>query len=187
MSNQSKALVYNESPVARWLFRNVKSSWLWLIVRVYLGYEWLTAGLHKVESDAWMKGGAALKGYWTNAVTVPEGGKSVVNYDWYRAFLQSLLDSQSYVWFGKLVAIGETLVGVALILGVFTGLAAFFGGFMNFNYLLAGTISTNPVLLVLAILVLAAWKVAGYWGLDRFVLRWLKILKDPRVNSAPGA
>ena len=65
---------------------------------------------------------------------------------------------------------GEFLVGMALILGLFTGIAAFFGSFMNMNYLLAGTVSTNPILLVVALLLVLAWKTAGWWGLDRWLL-----------------
>jgi thiosulfate dehydrogenase [quinone] large subunit len=42
--------------------------------------------------------------------------------------------------------------------------------FMNLNYLLAGTVSINPVLFVGGIGLILAWKVAGYIGLDRFVL-----------------
>ena len=39
----------------------------------------------------------------------------------------------------ELVAVGELLIGVGLILGVFTGIAAFFGAFMNWNFMMAGT------------------------------------------------
>jgi uncharacterized membrane protein YphA (DoxX/SURF4 family) len=41
------------------------------------------------------------------------------------------------------VSWGETLVGVGLILGAFTGIAALFGSLMNMNYLLAGAVSIN--------------------------------------------
>ena len=41
---------------------------------------------------------------------------------------------------------------------------------MNMNYLLAGSVSTNPVLLVIAVLLMLAWKTAGWWGLDRWTL-----------------
>ena len=172
MNNSSKSLVMSDPPIANVLFNNTKWAWVWLIVRVYVGYEWLTAGLHKIESAAWMQNGSALQGFWKSAVAVPAApAKPLINYDWYRSFLQFLLDHQSYVWFGKLVSIGEFLVGVALILGIFVGFAAFFGGLMNFNYMLAGSTSTNPVLFVLASLLMLAWKTAGYWGLDRFALR----------------
>lgn len=91
-------------------------------------------------------------------------------FDWFRNFLQFLIDTESHVWFGKLIAIGETAVGVALILGAFVGIAAFFGATMNFSFLLAGTTSTNPVLFLFAVLLILAWKTAGYIGLDRFLL-----------------
>lgn len=71
---------------------------------------------------------------------------------------------------GKLVAYGELLVGIALIVGAFVGIAAFFGAFMNWNYLMAGTVSTSPVLFTVAILLILGWKVAGYYGLDRYLL-----------------
>ncbi len=85
-----------------------------------------------------------------------------ITYDWYRTFLQFLLDGGHFTWFAKLVVIGEVLVGVGLILGAFTGIAAFFGAFMNMAFMLAGTTSTNPVMFTVAILIMAAWKVAGF-------------------------
>ncbi len=65
---------------------------------------------------------------------------------------------------------GEVLVGVALILGAFVGVAAFFGGLMNWNFMMAGTASTNPLLFLLSILLILAWKTAGWYGLDRVLL-----------------
>jgi thiosulfate dehydrogenase [quinone] large subunit len=174
MNNSSKSVTMSDPPVADALFNNTKLAWLWLIVRVYVGYEWFTAGLEKVQSAAWMQGGSALKGYWTSAIAVPAApARPAITYGWYRSFIEFLLNHQAYVWFGKLVSVGELLVGVALILGIFVGFAAFFGGLMNFNYMLAGSASTNPVLFILAILLMLAWKTAGYWGVDRFLLRFL--------------
>ncbi len=81
-----------------------------------------------------------------------------------------MLDGGHYTWFAKLVTAGEILIGIALILGIFTGIAAFFGSFMNINYLMAGAVSTNPILFVIATWLVLAWKVAGWWGLDRWIL-----------------
>lgn len=160
-----------DPPFARFLFDSTASAWIWLLARLYLGWQWLQAGWHKVTDPAWMNGGTALKGFWTRAVAVPEPpAKPAITYGWYREFLTALLEGGHYTWFGKLIAVGEVLVGVALILGLLTGFAAFAGAFMNFNFMLAGTASTNPVLFTLAILLLMAWKVAGYWGLDRYLL-----------------
>ncbi len=71
---------------------------------------------------------------------------------------------------GKVVAFDETAVEIDLILGAFVGVAALAGGFMNVNFMLAGSASSNPVLLILAIVLILAWKTAGYIGLDRYLV-----------------
>lgn len=155
----------------RLLLGNVFLSLFWLPVRFFVGREWLTAGLHKVADPGWMDGGASLQGYWQNAAAIPEGGRAPITYDWFRQFLQYMLDNEWYTWFAKLVAVGEVLIGLGLIFGALVGIAAFFGTLMNFSFMLAGSASTNPVLFGLAVFLVLAWKVAGYWGLDRYLLR----------------
>ena len=157
-------------PIARTLFENTKMAWLWLPLRLWLGYQWIDAAMHKINNPAWVQTGDALKGFWESAVAIPAEGRPAISFDWYRGFLQSLLDAQVYTWFGKLIAYGELLIGIALILGAFTGIAAFFGALMNMSFLLAGSASTNPVLFTLAVGLMLAWRVAGYYGLDRYLL-----------------
>lgn len=160
-----------DPPIVKSLFNNPAWAWLWLIARLYLGYTWLNSGWGKVGNPAWMESGAALKGFWERAVLIPESpARPAIAFDWYRAFIQAMLDGGQYVWFAKLVAFGEILIGAALILGMFTWIAAFFGGFMNWNFMMAGTASTNPVLFTIAVLLVLAWKTAGWWGLDRWLL-----------------
>src|SRR5215510_13746477 len=169
-----RGTIVEDPPIARFLFGDTRiMAWFWLVVRVLIGLEWVNAASHKIGSPDWMETGEALKGFWVKAVTIPETGRAPINYDWYRSFIQSLLDSGSYVWFAKLIAIGELLIGVGLIVGAFVGIAAFFGALMNWNFIMAGSASTNPVLLMGAILLILAWKVAGYYGVDYFLLRWL--------------
>ncbi|MCL4504928.1 MAG: DoxX family protein [Chloroflexi bacterium] len=161
--------------IAKFLFSDVRMSWVWLVVRIWLGYQWIDASLHKVTNPAWVTTGEALKGYWANAVKVPEGGKPAIAFGWYRDFLNFLLNAQAYTWFGKLVAYGELLVGIGLVVGAFVGIAAFFGALMNFNFLLAGSASTNGLLLLAALLIVMAWKIAGYIGADYFLLRFVGV------------
>ncbi|MEM6429606.1 MAG: DoxX family protein, partial [Deinococcota bacterium] len=59
---------------------------------------------------------------------------------------------------------------IALIVGFLTGISAFLGGLMNASFLLAGTVSTNPLMFILATWLVLAWRVAGYYGLDYWVL-----------------
>jgi thiosulfate dehydrogenase (quinone) large subunit len=159
-----------EPPVARLLFADTRTAWFWLLVRLYVGWEWLQAGIAKVGSPAWTgsHAGAAIRGFVNGALR-----KTAVEHPdvtgWYATFLQDVVLPHASFW-AHLVAWGEVLVGVALILGVLTGIAAFFGGLMNVNYLLAGTVSSNPVLFVLATWLVLAWRVAGWYGADRWLL-----------------
>ena len=152
------------------IFSDKRFSILWLAVRVWLGWQWIEASLHKLTNPAWMKTGEALKGFWMGAVQVPATGKPPIAFAWYRSFLQAALDAQAYTWFAKVVAISEFLIGVALIAGIFIGVTAFFGGFMNWNFIMAGSASVNGVFFGLAVLLVLAWKIAGYLGVDYFLL-----------------
>ncbi len=173
MSNKvpSTTEVFADPPFAQSLFNSPKWAWFWVIARLYVGYSWLTSGIGKLSNPAWTQTGEALKGFWERAVAIPDApARPLIAFDWYRGFLQSMIDAGAYTWFSKIIYIGEILIWVALILGLFTGIAAFFGGFMNWNFMMAGSASTNPVLFTLSILLVLAWKTAGWWGLDRFLL-----------------
>lgn len=166
----SKKNLITDPPFAQTLFGNVHWAWIWLIIRLYVGYEWLLAGWGKIINPAWVgaNAGTALKGFLDNAISLTTGAHPAVQ-AWYAAFLKFAILPIVGFW-SYVVAFGEVLVGLGLILGVFTGIAAFFGIFMNMNYLLAGSLSTNPILLILSVLLVLAWKTAGWWGLDRWVL-----------------
>lgn len=160
----------SESPVARFLFGDVRLAWIWLVFRLYIGYQWISAGWEKLHSPAWVGGsaGSAMAGFVKGALAETTGAHPAVQ-GWYAAFLQNVVLPNIKVW-SYAISIGETVVGVALVLGLFTGIAAFFGGFMNVNYLMSGAVSTNPILFVVATWLVLAWKTAGWIGLDHWVL-----------------
>ena len=162
--------IIEDPPFARLLFNDTRFSSVWFVIRVLIGLSWLQSGVGKLGNPAWMENGAALQGFWNNAVAIPEAGKPPIAFDWYRGFIQGMLDSGSYVWFAKLVAIGETMIGVALVLGAFVGVAALFAAFMNWNFVMAGAASSNALMGLGAVLLVLAWKNAGYYGLDYFLL-----------------
>jgi thiosulfate dehydrogenase (quinone) large subunit len=180
----SAATQIPEPPLARFLFADTRMAWFWLIVRLYLGYEWLTAGWEKLTGTSinitsfgdkagspWVFGqhdGAAISGFVTGALARTGGAHPAVQ-SWYGSFLQNVVQPNPAI-FAYLVTIGELLVGLGLIVGALTGIAAFFGIVMNMNYLLAGTVSTNPILGVLALFIVLAWRIAGYYGVDRYLL-----------------
>lgn len=162
------------------LFSDKRFSILWLAVRVWLGFQWIKSGFPKLQNPAWMQTGDALKGFWMGAIQIPAEGRPPIAYAWYREFLQTLLDAQAYTWFAKVVAVSEVMFGVLLIAGVFVGLTAFFSGFMNWNFIMAGSASVNGVFFGLAVLLVLAWKIAGYLGLDYFLLPRIADLWTPQ-------
>ncbi len=179
---------------ARFLFSNTRAGLLWLPVRLFVGFAWLEGGLHKLFPSGepigagWLDGGTALAGYWERAVAVPEApGRAAITFEWYRDFLNVLLANNAEQWFAWLIVFGEIAVGVGLIFGIMTGFAAFFGAFMNMSFLLAGSASTNPVLFTLAIGLMLAWRVAGYYGVDRWLLPRLGVPWRARVTERPAA
>lgn len=173
------------------LMGNVYLSLIWLPLRFFVGRQWFSSGWGKTQNEAWTDTGFALRGYWERVVQVPEEGSPPIYYAWYRDFIQYMLDNEWYTWFGSLVAWGEVLVGLGLIFGALVGIAAFFGTLMNVSFMLAGTASSNPVLFGLGVFLVLAWKVAGYWGLDRYLLPllgtpWERLERGPEpAETAP--
>lgn len=176
-----------DPPIARILFGDVRWGWIWLILRLYLGWEWLVAGWAKINSPVWTgsKAGVAITGFLQGALAKTAGEHPDVQ-GWYAWFLQNVVLPNAVFW-SYVVSWGEVLVGIALILGIFTGVAAFFGSFMNMNYLLAGTVSTNPILFLIAMFLVLAWKTAGWWGLDRWILPLLGTPWKPGYVFQPAA
>lgn len=161
---------FTRPPFAHFLFEDTRSAWFWLLIRLYVGYEWLMAGIDKLGNEAWIgvRGGEGLRGFIQGSLAKTAGAHPDVA-SWYAWFLKAAVLPHPVAW-SLLVSWGEVLVGAGLILGIFTGIAAFFGVFMNLNYLLAGTVSINPILFALGVGLLLAWRVAGRYGLDRFLL-----------------
>ena len=155
---------------ARYLFSNTRAGLLWLPIRFFLGFEWLTAGWHKATTAGWLDGGSALLAYWQRAVAIPDQGRPAITFEWYRGFLQFLIDNHAQGWFAFVITFGEIAVGLGLLFGALTGIAAFFGALMNMSFLLAGSASVNPVMFTFAIGLILAWRVAGYLGVDRWLL-----------------
>ena len=171
MKTSPQPAVITDPPLARLLFSDVRLAWLWLPLRLWLGWSWLTSGWGKFQNSAWIDSGTALKGYWERAVVVEP--RAVMSYDWYRDIIQFMLNAEAYTWFAKVILFGEIAIGIALILGAFVGVAAFFGGFLNWNFVMAGTASTNALLFAIATGLVLAWKTAGWIGLDRWLLQAL--------------
>jgi thiosulfate dehydrogenase [quinone] large subunit len=162
---------FRESRWALFLFRDSKrAAWLWLVVRVYLGGLWLNIGLSHVGDPAWTgsSAGSALTAIATG--TAPESAAIRAQVPGWYGWLLDTFVAPNAAFFSYLLVAGEILVGCALILGAFTGIVAFIGVVLNANFLLAGVVGPHPLMIVFGVLLVLAWRNAGWIGLDRRLL-----------------
>lgn len=158
------------NPVYHFFMADTRMAWLWFLVRLYIGWEWISASWEKLHSAAWVgaKAGVAITGFVHGALAKTTGPHPDVQW-WYAAFLRSTVLPHAVAW-SYLVAWGELLVGIALIVGFLVGISTLFGMLMNLDYMLAGTVSINPIMFTLGIGLVLAWRISGYWGADYYVL-----------------
>jgi len=163
--------------MVKWLRENVIASGILAVLRIYLGYSWLTAGLHKLT------GGFDASGYLKGAVANPvKGPDGALVYGWYVSFLKGFALPNVDI-FNTVVPLGEFLVGLGLILGCLTTAAMFFGLLMNFSFFLAGTVSHIPTDLFIGAIILFAGFNAGKFGLDRWFVPFIRKTVFKRNNA----
>ncbi|AOZ93593.1 DoxX family protein [Paenibacillus crassostreae] len=145
-------------------------------IRLYLGYTWFTGGIHKLT------GGFDAGGFLQGAIAKSTGDNPTVQ-GWWATFLENAA-LPSVNFFNVLIPLGETLVGLGLILGMFTTFAALMAMIMNSAFLLSGTISTNVQMLLMEMFIVVAAANGGRIGLDRWVIPYLRNL-FPHMGKRP--
>jgi thiosulfate dehydrogenase [quinone] large subunit len=183
----------------RWLYQSKGASYIWLVARLWLGYKWLDAGWQKMfgaEYSSFWNGGKGVAGFATSAQAHSTGAHASVVYGWWVSFMTNFV-GPNHAIIAKLVTLGELAIGLGLIIGLFTGVASFFGVGLNIMYLLSGTIGVNPIYLLIGVFLIFAWQNAGNLGADRYVLPYLlerrtnqydvdvaKIISTPQTKEA---
>lgn len=173
--------------VTKWLRENVWAAAAITLLRIYVGWQWIEAGWHK------MTDGFDAGGFLKNAVAKPlvDRATNETLYPNYTYFLDHFAQPNVKL-INVLVAYGEFLIGVGLIVGGLTAAAAFFGMLLNFLFLFAGTVSTNPWLLLLGMIVFIAGVNAGRFGLDYYLMPllrkgWAKVWRRREPKEKPVA
>jgi thiosulfate dehydrogenase (quinone) large subunit len=147
-------------------WHNEKVSVVWTMFRIWLGIKWIDAGLHKVND------GFDASGFLQGAAAKAAGEHPVVQ-GWYAAFLNGFAVPNVEL-FNILIPWGEVPIGLGLITGLMTVPALLAGAFMNLKFLMAGTVSTNPILLTVAVILLFTGRGAYYRGADQWVMPYLR-------------
>ncbi|MBI5975742.1 DoxX family membrane protein [Staphylococcus canis] len=147
----------------KWLQHSKVARVLLLLLRLYLGFGWLKAGIMKMIS-----GGFDAGGYLQNAVENPVMSEAGVQYPIYTWFLETIVLPMTPL-INILVPLLEVIAGLFLILGLFTTVGAFIGLALNFMFLFAGTISVNPLYVLIGVLIFMGGFNSGKIGLDYFI------------------
>lgn len=172
------------------VLRDPRLGLVWLAVRLWVGWQFLDAGWEKIRDAAWVGSDApaAINGFLSFASSDQmTAGEHPAVASWYASLIDNAFLPGDTV-LSYLIAIGEFAVGLGLILGAFTMAAAFFGAFMNLNFMLAGSTGTgdNPLMFGLGLLLLFAGAAAYVYGLDRFMIPRLRTLLTRRGRPTGG-
>ena len=174
-------------------FKGAKGSWIWLVIRLFVGYQWLKPAWGKLTGAAPFDATGYLKGAAAKiipaATLTPEQLKAFkpITATWWGEFLNAFAIPNAKL-FNLLIPYGEFLVGLALILGFATIFAASMGILMNFAFLMRGSTSSNPYMLVLSFIIIALGSAhAGYLGVDFWFRPWFRKLLKLDAPAAAGA
>jgi thiosulfate dehydrogenase (quinone) large subunit len=64
-------------------------------------YMWFEAGWHKSIDPKWMGTGEALLDFWKRGLKMTP--KPAISFDWYRSFIEYLVNSEAHTWFSRLL------------------------------------------------------------------------------------
>jgi thiosulfate dehydrogenase [quinone] large subunit len=134
-----------------------------LAVRVWIGVMWAQAGWAKLfgAENAYFlhNNGAGVAGFAAHGVPA---------YSWWGSFLHSFVVPNAGT-IGVIVAFGELAIGLGLIVGCFTRVAAGASLLLLFTYVMSGTASVCAFYALCALIVLATWRVSSYIGVDGLI------------------
>ncbi|WP_409304390.1 Crp/Fnr family transcriptional regulator [Peribacillus sp. SCS-155] len=147
---------------------------------MWLGIQSLEAGWHKVAD------GFDTAGFLKGAIAQAGGERPAVA-GWYTAVLKHGIANEEVINF--MITWGELLVGIGLVLGAATIPALLAGVFINLNFTLAGTTSTNPAPNTVVMILLFAGTGEYYYGADRYIIPFIKRYTDtgPKNNDSRPA
>ena len=148
----------------------------WTAMRVWLGVMWIQAGSAKLwgaEAAGFLhNGGAGVAGFAAHGTPA---------YSWWGSFLHSFVVPNAG-WIGVLIAVAEFAIGVALVAGLFTRIAALGSLALLFTYVMSGTASVCAFYAAIAIVVLVMWRTASWIGADGLIAGYRQRHSEPLTS-----
>jgi thiosulfate dehydrogenase (quinone) large subunit len=135
----------------------------WTAMRVWLGVMWIQAGSAKLwgaEAAGFLhNGGAGVAGFAAHGTPA---------YSWWGSFLHGFVVPNAG-WIGVLIALAEFAIGIALVAGLFTRIAALGSLALLFTYVMSGTASVCAFYAAIAIVILVMWRTSSWIGVDGLI------------------
>lgn len=135
----------------------------WTAMRVWLGVMWIQAGYAKIwgaEAAGFLHGnGAGVAGFAAHGTPA---------YSWWGSFLHGFVVPNAGA-IGILVAVSEFAIGIALVAGLFTRVAALGSLALLFTYVMSGTASVCAFYAAIAIVILVMWRTSSWIGADGLI------------------
>jgi thiosulfate dehydrogenase (quinone) large subunit len=136
---------------------------VWTAMRVWLGVMWIQAGSAKIwgaEAAGFLhNNGAGVAGFAAHGTPA---------YSWWGSFLHGFVVPNAGA-LGVLIALAEFSIGVALVAGLFTRVAALGSLGLLFTYVMSGTASVCAFYALFAIVILVMWRTSSWIGVDGLV------------------
>lgn len=150
-----------------WPFRSLLSSPVWLVLRLYLASVWLQFGIAKIRGG-WLDGDG-LHGL----LSAVAAGQTPAPFPFYARIAELLVQTEMDRVLSIVMPFAELAVGLAFLTGVLIVPAAIGAILLNLNLILSGVASLHfdGRIIALQVLLLLAWRVAGYLGLGTLIRR----------------
>jgi thiosulfate dehydrogenase [quinone] large subunit len=160
-------------------------------MRVWLGVMWIQAGPAKLwgaEAAGFLhNNGAGVAGFAAHGTPA---------YSWWGSFLHSFVVPNAGA-LGVLIAVAEFAIGIALVAGLFTRVAALGSLALLFTCVMSGTASVCAFYALFAIVILVMWRTSSWIGVDGLIAgyrqrhpalftNFTSDLDFPREGSAAG-
>jgi thiosulfate dehydrogenase (quinone) large subunit len=149
---------------------------VWTAMRVWLGVMWIQAGSAKLwgaEAAGFLhNNGAGVAGFAAHGTPA---------YSWWGTFLHGFVVPNAGA-IGVLIAVSEFAIGIALVTGLFTRVAALGSLALLFTYVMSGTASVSAFYALFAIVILVMWRTASWIGADGLIAGYR--LRHPNLFTA---
>ena len=164
----------------QWLARSKVMAVVWTAMRVWLGVMWIQAGAAKLwgaENSAFLHhDGAGVAGFAAHGVAA---------YSWWASFLHGFVVPNAG-WIGVFIAVAEFAIGIALVAGFLTPVAALGSLALLFTYVMSGTASVCAFYALFSIVILATWRTSSWLGVDGVVMGYLQRRHQRRAAVTPA-